>query len=657
MEQYRYRSDIEGLRAIAVLAVVGYHGFPNWLTGGFIGVDIFFVISGYLISKNIFETLRSNSFSISDFYSRRIRRIFPALLIVLFCVLITGWHYMLASEFQEVGKHVAGAASFIENILYFYGQSYFDDSSLNKPLLQLWSLGVEEQFYIFWPLLLWLLHRFRINYFYPILAICFLSFIGNIYGGVAQSSASFFLVQYRVWELGLGSLLALLLLRNTRFDNIYGMASAFRSYSGYAGILCILIGIITIRSDFWFPGWWALLPAVGTFLVIIGNPFSYLARYILSNPLLVWFGKISYPLYLWHWVLLSFAYIIHPEGYTRTTRVLLIFLSVFLSWLTFRFIEKPFRNTNNSGQKTFLLLTCMAALFFFGSSVYLYQGYPNRLFAQQHSNIEAAIKDWQFPRGGAEISISGDAYITTSLRNPTIAFVGDSHIAQYGPRIFDQYQKGQFQESIFITFNGCPPIPNVYEDKHPNCESFIPKIHQVSDHFPSIKTIVIGGCWNCYFLLETQPIPDSNNFNYVYRSNNQEAFFRKGPGSQLALKSLEAYLSSLAKKYQVFLIVDNQMSNLNDPRQLIKNRLQLHQSEHLQAVLNLSDDQKHLNLNMQKIAKSAGVKIIDPLPFLCPNDRCPIFSSPGIPIFKDNHHLRSSFVIDHATFIDRVQEK
>ena len=460
-----------------------------------------------------------------------------------------------------------------------------------------------------------------------------------------------------MWELGLGSLLALLLAPESRFSNSNGFVSLLRTYSAYAGMLCILVGVITIRSDFWFPGWWAVLPTFGAFLIILGHPASGIGRYVLSNPLLVWFGRISYPLYLWHWVLLCFAYVIYPEGYSRTTRILLITLSIFLSWLTFRFIEKPFRNPSHSGKKVFALLVGMITLFFFGLLSYLNQGYPNRYFAQHYMSVEGAIQDWQFPKGGAEISVNGEAYTTTSIRDPLIAFIGDSHMIQYGPRILDQYQKGQFQESIFITFNGCPPIPHVFEDKHPNCQSFIPKIDRVLDSLPSIKTVVISGCWNCYFLLETQPVPDSNNFNYVYRTNDREAFFRNGRGSQLALESLESYLSVLAKKYQVFLIVDNQMSNQNDPKQLIKNRLKLYQGEQLQAFLPLSEDQKRLNLNMQEIARRAGAKVIDPLPFLCPEDQCPIFSAPGIPIFKDNHHLRSSFAIDHTHYIDRVQDK
>lgn len=657
MNLQHYRLDIQGLRAIAVLAVVGFHGFPNWLTGGFIGVDIFFVISGYVISRNIFDALYAKRFSITDFYSRRILRIFPALIVVLFCVFFAGWKYMLATEFQELGKHIAGAASFIENILYFRGQSYFDDSSLNKPLLQLWSLSVEEQFYIFWPILLWLLYRYRVNLYIALPIVIVLSFFCSIYGGIAKSNASFFLVQYRVWELGLGSLLAVMLAHDSFFSKTFAVTSTLRLYAAYPGILCILIGIFTIRADFWFPGWWALLPTVGAFLIILGSPDSAVSRYFLSNPVLVWFGKISYPLYLWHWVLFSFAFVIYPEGYNRTMRISLILISILLSWFTFQLIEKPFRNPKYSAIKVFVLLFGITVLFISGLLTFLNKGYPNRYFAEHYSSIEAAIIDWTFPKGTAELSIKGNTFKSTSGNDPTIAFIGDSHMNQYGPRILDQYRKGQFQESIFLTFDGCPPIPNVFEDKHPNCQSFISKITNMLDTFPSIKTVVIGGCWNCYFLLETQPIPDSNNFNYVYRSHNQEVFFRKGQGAQLALVSLESYLSVLTKKYTVYLIVDNQMSYLNDPRQLIKNRLKLYEIEHLQAALPLSNDQKHLSLNMQEIAKRAGAKVIDPLPFLCPEGRCPIFSSPGIPIFKDNHHLRSSFVIEQAAYIDRVQEK
>ena len=148
MQSHHYRPDIEGLRAIAVLSVVGFHASPNWITGGFVGVDIFFVISGYLITRNICAGLEKNTFGIGDFYSRRIRRIFPALCLVLLFSSVLGWFYMLALEYRSLGKHIAGAASFIENILYYNEQGYFDESSLNKPLLQLWSLGVEEQFYL-----------------------------------------------------------------------------------------------------------------------------------------------------------------------------------------------------------------------------------------------------------------------------------------------------------------------------------------------------------------------------------------------------------------------------------------------------------------------------------------------------------------------------
>ena len=209
MQSHRYRPDIEGLRAIAVLAVVGFHASPNWITGGFVGVDVFFVISGYLITRNICTGLEQNTFGIGDFYSRRVRRIFPALCLVLLFSAVVGWFYMLALEYRSLGKHIAGAASFVENILYYNEQGYFDESSLNKPLLQLWSLGVEEQFYFAWPLLLWWATRARLKLPAVMLSVIVLSFICNIYGGVSSSVASFFLVQSRIWELALGGLIAL----------------------------------------------------------------------------------------------------------------------------------------------------------------------------------------------------------------------------------------------------------------------------------------------------------------------------------------------------------------------------------------------------------------------------------------------------------------
>ena len=207
----------------------------------------------------------------------------------------------------------------------------------------------------------------------------------------------------------------------------------------------------------------------------------------------------------------------------------------------------------------------------------------------------------------------------------------------------------------FLTYNGCPPIPDVYEDKHPTCIDFISKIDATLKALPSIKVVVIGGCWNCYFGLETNPVPDVNNFNYVYRSGTREAYFRKGEGAALALESLGNYLAQLSKRYVVYLVLDNQMADENDPRQILGNRINLYRNESTPKVIALAPEQKARNAMLRKMAERAGARVIDPLAVLCPGDLCPVFSAPGVPIFKDPHHLRSGFAADQATFIDDIQ--
>lgn len=655
MHDKSFRSDIEGLRAIAILAVVGYHASPTWIPGGFIGVDIFFVISGFLISKNIFTSLTTNSFSLTDFYSRRIRRIFPALLIVLIFSAIVGWFYFLSIEYRDLSKHIAGAILFVENILYYFEHGYFDDISLNKPLLQLWSLGVEEQFYLFWPILIWICFRFKYNLNIIILFIIFISFLYNISGGVSSSISSFFLVQSRMWELALGSLLALPCLNQLNLK--YKFTLFWFNISPFIGIVLIFFSIFSFSKNIWFPGWWALIPCIGTFLIISGNPNSHPSKFLLSNKIFIWFGKISFPLYLWHWVLLSFFYIIFPEFFNRFSRIALILISIFLSWITYKYIETFFRKNSNLFIKVSFLVTSMFLLLIFSFISFYNSGFPSRYFAKQYIEIEKAITDWDFPKGLIVNNINGIKYLSTSDLPPSVLFIGDSHTDQFAPRILFLTKNNNFPPSAFITYNGCPPIPYVFEDKHPNCSSFLDRVNTALDLLPTITTIIIGGCWNCYFITERESIPDINNFNYFYHKDNIQSPFRNGDGSILALKSLELYLFDLSKKYRVILLLDNQLSPLNDPRHLLKNRFTLYSNISTNSFFELDMKQKNLNSLMSAMAKRLNIEYIDPLFHLCPNDRCPIFNNSGSPIFKDNHHLRSSFVYDHALFIDDIIKK
>lgn len=360
----KYRPDIDGLRAIAVLAVVAFHAFPNWIKGGFIGVDVFFVISGYLISTIIFENLDKGTFRFSEFYARRIKRIFPALILVLVACFIFGWFSLLADEYKQLGKHVAAGAGFISNIVFWSEAGYFDNAADTKPLLHLWSLGIEEQFYIIWPLLLWFAWKRKFNLLTITVIITIVSFVLNIKGVNQDSVATFYSPQTRFWELLTGSLLAwLTLYKIDAFTNIKIKIEAwlFRivynekqdadgktlsNVLSFVGLLLLIIGFWRINKELSFPGKWALVPVLGAVSIITAGFKAWVNRTILSNKVVVWFGLISFPLYLWHWPILSFGRIIYFDIPPLKFRILAVATSILLAWLTVRFIEKPLRFGN-----------------------------------------------------------------------------------------------------------------------------------------------------------------------------------------------------------------------------------------------------------------------------------------------------------------------
>lgn len=355
----KYRPDIDGLRSVAVLSVVTFHAFPEWMPGGFIGVDIFFVISGYLISTIIFDNLRKGTFSFVEFYARRIRRIFPALILVLFSTLLFGWLVLLPDELNQLGKHAAAGAGFYSNFALWQEAGYFDKSSDAKPLLHLWSLAIEEQFYIIWPFVLWIGWKGRINLFIVIALIGSISFYLNVAGVNTDSVASFYSPQTRFWELLCGSALAWHSINGSEkyfyglpeskkwiIDFIHTNRTIIMNVFSISGLIFLTFGFWKITTDMKFPGGWAVVPVLGSVLIIWACPVAWFNRVVLSNRLFVWFGLISFPLYLWHWPILSFARIIEGGVPSRDIRIAAVSLAIFLAWMTFEFIEKPVRFGN-----------------------------------------------------------------------------------------------------------------------------------------------------------------------------------------------------------------------------------------------------------------------------------------------------------------------
>ena len=367
-----YRPDIDGLRAIAVLSVLCFHAFPSLLNGGFVGVDIFFVISGFLISKHIWEELAANTFSIKTFYARRVRRIFPALGIVLLACLLMGWLILTPGEYEQLGKHVTAGTLFFSNIVFWKEAGYFDNAADTKPLLHLWSLGIEEQFYIVWPLLLAFFWR-NTRFF----AAGFLLVFGT---SLAYSNmvvhhdvvADFYSPFTRFWELALGAGTAYAVAEQ------FAISDRLRALIAWLGLGLIVLSVTLVQKSFLFPGAWALLPTLGAACLIYAGESAWLNRQVLSHRWLVWIGLISYPLYLWHWPLLAYARIMQSGIPSVALRIILLVASVLLAWLTYKLLERPVRSKPHSNKAILVLCFGIALLGAAGLVIKKMDGFKSR---------------------------------------------------------------------------------------------------------------------------------------------------------------------------------------------------------------------------------------------------------------------------------------
>ncbi len=379
--EHVYRPDIDGLRAIAVGSVVLFHAFPWMVPGGFVGVDVFFVISGFLITTNILGGLSNDSFSIRGFYDRRVRRIFPALAIVLAATYALGWVSLFDKEFEQLGKHVAGGAFFVSNLLLWAEAGYFDTASEVKPLVHLWSLGIEEQFYIVWPLLLWGMFRFgrRIgaNVVVSTIVLLVTSFVLGLLA--LDSVGGYYSPISRFWELLIGALLAVVSFGRSS-PLLATWSTARRDTLAVVGLASIVVPMFTLDGGSAFPGWNALPPTVGAALLIASGPNTVCGRHLLSRRTMIGIGLISYPLYLWHWPLLVYARIIASDVPSTGVRTGAVILSVILAYLTYRLIERPLRFNQHRRAVVAGLVAAVAIIGGVGAYTFQQNGIGQRRF-------------------------------------------------------------------------------------------------------------------------------------------------------------------------------------------------------------------------------------------------------------------------------------
>jgi peptidoglycan/LPS O-acetylase OafA/YrhL len=458
-----YRPDIDGLRAISILAVIWYHAFPELVPGGFVGVDIFFVISGFLITRIISTELANDSFSILSFYRRRIRRIFPALIVVLAATFAFGWVVLLPRDFATLGADMAAGAGFVANLMQLKQQDYFAADAATNPLLHLWSLGIEEQFYILWPLLLiWLARsRFRAPL---IVGLAAASMVANLLLVGEHQAIAFYSPLTRAWELLAGALLV-----HTTAHGSVLLRRVPDDLKAAAGLVLIALAIAFLDSTSKYPGWGALMP-VGGAVLLLDAPRAAINRVLLSYRVMVYIGLISYPLYLWHWPLLSYLGILRNGVPTSLEKDLAVGLGFVLAAGTYHFIEKTIRSRRHAVLGLIPAMTTIATV----GLVTVAAGGFNFRFPADVAEIAG------LPRSGNS-GFRADCFFLKGVdalprqercieggTAPLLFVWGDSTAAALYPGLKAAEQRHEFRIAQF-TGGGCPPI--LAGGDYPQCEA------------------------------------------------------------------------------------------------------------------------------------------------------------------------------------------
>jgi len=635
-----YRPDIDGLRAVSVLAVIGFHAFPNTYPGGFVGVDVFFVISGFLISTLILRQLQRSTFSLTDFYRRRIRRILPALVIMLAACLAFGWYALLPHEFGYLGRQVAAAAAFVSNFALWTETGYFAPATQLKPLLHLWSLGIEEQFYLAWPLLLMFLWKRRLGVGWVIALFTVASFIWDVLLVRHDPTAAFYFPLSRFWELGLGCFMAWYAER--RAGRLRSQEAArgpdapavvvpggawregVRSLLPIAGLCMILVAVVFFDSHTGVPGAPTLLPTLGALCIVAPPGDSWFQRRVLAHPLLVFVGLISYPLYLWHWPILSFAAILHSGTPSLLTRCACVALSVVLAILTYRLIELPIRAPVRWGHLTPALLGSLAVAGLAGLTVFHAAGFAHRFDRQVVAAVQPQAKTNPLCEQTVDSEIPFNYCKRTSPQPPDVVFLGDSQTeAVYEGTVA---ALGRDYSLMMLARGGCPPlldsqVQGVYpsDSTQRNCNAtwheFVHYVHKVRP-----RVVVLVGAGTRFF-----------NARSPEDSSAQRAAFKRG---------LENLLGALHGTSRV--VYMREIPEFQSPPScylrpvrlpgtrcsafLARGALLLHRSAYSESLESVKD-------------QFPGLVLVDPIPALCNTRYCPQELQSGEILYRDEVHL------------------
>ncbi len=588
-----YRREIDGLRAVAVLPVILFHAGFKAFEGGFVGVDVFFVISGYLITSIILADMNKGKFSIVTFYERRARRILPALFFVMLCCLPFSWLIRLPNHFKDFFESVAAVSVFSSNFLFWSESGYFDTAAELKPLLHTWSLAVEEQYYLLFPLFLIALWKLRKRWIFGALgAVGAASLALAQWAAYNEPSANFFLLPTRFWELAIGALVGFYFLyrrEQTEFIASHKIASELLGALGLA-LICYSVAMFDKGTP--FPSLYALAPTVGTALIIVFSTSKTVVGRVLGMKLMVGIGLISYSAYLWHQPMFSFARLINEGEPSVDVLLMLAALSVGLAYLSWRFVEVPFRDKQLISRKKVFAFAVVGSISFATAGLAAYElRYTKEqreiLAYHQYKYNDIYRTGSCFLGIGQNSSDFSEECLELKGSNLTMVW-GDSHAASlsYG---FRKHLKGIIQ----ITASRCPPIIDLSEQDDRECKDINQfALNLIEDASP--KNIILSSSWLFYW---------GKEFRHEF-INTVIAISKKAPGSNIIIIGTLPYWTN---KLPNILFEKNEKIN----------------AELYTPLGKVRNDMAYIDEEIKMISKIYGVKVFLPLEKLCKEDSCP----------------------------------
>jgi peptidoglycan/LPS O-acetylase OafA/YrhL len=631
-----YRPDIDGLRAVAVLGVIVFHAFPKTIPGGFVGVDVFFVISGFLITSIILREMREGSFSFLNFYARRIRRIFPALVVTFIITAVLGWFLLVADEYSALGSEMTYGAAFLANINYYMSTGYFDRGDDSKYLLHLWSLAVEEQYYLLWPLILYVLHRLKISISMSLIILCALSFGANLYATSKDMSLAFYMPFTRFWELMVGALLVnfrlpqqLLTVRHSKMVGTVISAS---------GLVCILIAFFAFDRTSVFPGWRAAVPVVGAALVI-ASPESAVFNRILANRMMVALGLVSYPIYLLHWPLLTFAKTVAILKPGTSVRLTVLAASLFGAIAIYRFVELPLRQVKNLHRVALSSAVVLLAIGLSGLGILTTQGFPARWAATFGPDVAAYKLSQQQPGHGADScgALPVFEHVECKSSAPLIAtdvvMIGDSHAGALFPKLRDEMLRDG-KQLAWLGGSACPFLLDIERDN--KCGDDPQKIFDLLARQDRIETVILASRWPLY----------ATNRGFGAAEENDKHFEVSAPSDlgltdpeTILVNALNQSISALEKSQKKVVLYLNVPELGIDPSRCVSRPLRTVPatcSVPRRAFLERTAAVRAIILKLQ--SAHPQLIVFDPSPVLCTDLTCD-GRRDGVFLYSDDDHV------------------